>query len=233
MAAPAYTRETQFGAVELPPVRTLEEGMKMPSLTWIAAEEDGRGLAFFSKGVPINQVRGGEIFCTLLRSVSVLSADGISGPLIPTPGAMELGKHTYQYSVYPYQGTWKSARIPREAACFGEGIVAFQVDRLPTERELETFSLAPDNLIVTALKKAEKEEALILRFFEANGEACRARLKLPDAVRDVARADLLERTLDEGAPLERKGRNLEVDVRPFEIVTLKLRHRDPAWAATT
>ncbi|HEX5131883.1 MAG TPA: glycoside hydrolase family 38 C-terminal domain-containing protein, partial [Candidatus Krumholzibacteria bacterium] len=91
MAAPAYTRETQFGAVELPYARTLEEGVKMPSLTWLAAEEGERGLAFFTKGVPINEVKGGDIYSTLLRSVSVLSADGVSGPLIPTPGALELG----------------------------------------------------------------------------------------------------------------------------------------------
>ncbi len=123
MAAPTYTRETQFGAVELPRSRTLEEGVKMPSLTWLAADEGGRGLAFLSKGVPINQVRGGEIFCTLLRSVSVLSADGVSGPLIPTPGAMELGEHSYQYSVFPYSGEWKTADVPREAYRFGEGLV--------------------------------------------------------------------------------------------------------------
>jgi alpha-mannosidase len=223
MAAPAYTRETQFGAVELPAARTLEEGVKMPSLTWLAAEEGGRGLAFLSKGVPINQVRGGEIFCTLLRSVSVLSADGISGPLIPTPGAMELGKHSYQYSIFPYRGSWKNANVPREANCFGEGIVAFQVDRLPKAREYESFRLEPDNLIVSALKKAERDESLVLRFFETSGEPCRARLGLPPQVSRAALADLLEREIDEDQDrIELRDSQLEMEVHPFEIVTLKL-----------
>jgi alpha-mannosidase len=222
MAAPAYTRETQFGAVELPAARTLEEGVKMPSLTWLAAQESGRGLAFLSKGVPINQVRGGEIFCTLLRSVSVLSADGVSGPLVPTPGAMELGKHSYQYSVYPYKGDWRSANIPREANRFGEGIVAFQVDRLPTPREYETFRVEPDNLILTALKKAERDEALILRFFEANGEPCRARLKLPRHIGGAVLADLLEREVEGDERVDFRESKLEMDVDPFEIVTLKM-----------
>jgi alpha-mannosidase len=222
MAAPTYTRETQFGAVELPPSRTLEEGMKMPSLTWLTAEEGEHGLAFLSKGVPINQVRGGEIFCTLLRSVSVLSADGVSGPLIPTPGAMELGKHSYQYSVYPYTGSWKETNIPREANCFGEGIVAFQVDRIPTPSEYETLRLEPHNLIVTALKKAERSDSLILRFFETNGEKCRAKLKLPRRIRGVALADLLERKIDGDDRIDFKESKLEMDVDPFEIVTLEL-----------
>jgi alpha-mannosidase len=222
MAAPTYTRETQFGAVELPPARTLEEGIKMPSLTWLAADEGDRGLAFLTKGVPINEVRGGEIFCTLLRSVSVLSADGVSGPLIPTPGAMEIGHHSYQYSVYPYSGSWRTANVPREAYRFGEGPVGFQVDRIPTPREYETFCLEPHNLVISALKKAEKEEALILRFFETNGEPCRARLTLPPRIREVVPTDLLEQEVQDTNNLEKQKNRLDLDVRPFEIVTLKL-----------
>ncbi|NIM18686.1 MAG: glycoside hydrolase [Candidatus Latescibacteria bacterium] len=222
MAAPVYTRETQFGAIELPHARTMEEGVKMPSLTWLSAEDGERGLAFLSKGVPINEVRGGEIYCTLLRSVSVLSADGVSGPLIPTPGALELGKHTYYYSVYPHKGDWRSARVPREAYRFGEGLVGFQVDRLATPREYETFRLQPDNLIVSAVKKAESEEALILRFFETDGQACRAKLRTPPNIRSVSTVNLLEEEIkDENNILFRKS-NLELDVRPFEIVTLKM-----------
>lgn len=158
MAAPRYTRETQFGAVELPYTRTLEEGVKMPSLTWLVAEEEERGLAFLTKGVPINEVKGGDIYSTLLRSVSVLSADGVSGPLIPTPGALELGHHTYQYSIYPYRGGWRDAGVPREAYSFGEGLVGFPVDRLPDAREYNAFNLEPDNLVLSALKKAERGE---------------------------------------------------------------------------
>ncbi len=222
MAAPAYTRETQFGAIELPYQRTLEEGVKMPSLTWIVAEAGERGLAFLTKGVPINEVKGGEIFCTLLRSVSVLSADGVSGPLIPTPGAMELGRHTYQYSIYPYTGDWRDAQVPREAYSFGEGLIGFQVDRLPDERESETFHLEPDNLVTSALKKAEREEALILRFFETSGRACRARLSVPATIGRVSHATLLEEDTGEGEIPIRNGK-VEMDVKPFEIITLKLK----------
>lgn len=222
MAAPQYTRETQFGAVDLPYARTLEEGVKMPSLTWLVAQEEERGLAFLTKGVPINEVKGGEIFCTLLRSVAVLSADGVSGPLIPTPGALELGRHTYQYSVYPYRGSWRTARVPREAYSFGEGLVGFQVDRMPEQRVQETFRLGPENLVASALKKAERDEALILRFFETSGDSCRATLSLPPEIEKVRPVDLLERDVEGTAPLEIHDGRVEMDVGAFEIITLKL-----------
>ncbi|MEJ2721190.1 MAG: glycosyl hydrolase-related protein, partial [bacterium] len=93
---------------------------------------------------------------------------------------------------------------------------------LPTPREYEAFRLEPDNLIVTAFKKAERDESLILRFFETNGEPCRAKLKLPPRVRSAVVTDLLEREMDGEGVIDFHGSRLELDVRPFEIVTIKL-----------
>jgi alpha-mannosidase len=222
MATPRYYRETQFGALELPYDRTLHDGAKVPSLTWLSGEDEFRGLAFFTKGVPINEVRGGEIYCTLLRSVSVLSDDGITGPLIPTPGAMELGTHSYHYSILPYENNWQDASVPREAYTFSQELAGFQIDRIPKVRDYGTFVLEPANLIISALKKAEHEEAIILRFFETDGRACKARLKLPAQVVSATLTNLLEEDLPDGKPVTIKDKKLQLHVDPFEIVTLKL-----------
>ncbi|MFQ5724698.1 MAG: glycoside hydrolase family 38 C-terminal domain-containing protein, partial [Terriglobia bacterium] len=183
MVAPEYVRQTQFGMIALPRERTLEEGVKVPSLTLVTAEENQRGLAFLSSGVPINEIKAGWVHYTLLRSVSVLSADGVSGPLIPTPGAMELGRHVFTYSLYPYQGDWHRAGIHRRVAEFSHPLLTFQLDRKPAEPEFEGLTLEPDNLVVSCLKKTERDDSLILRFFETKGEKCRARLTLPPQVK--------------------------------------------------
>jgi alpha-mannosidase len=219
MVAPMYTRQTQFGVLELPQARTLEEGVKMPSLTWITAEEGDRGLAFMTHGVPINEIKGGEIYLTLLRSVSVLSADGVSGPLVPTPGAMELGEHYYSYSVIPYTGDWKKAGIHRRGSEFSQALLALQVDTEPHHKEYQGFSLEPDNLIISALKKAEQGNAVILRFFETIGEGCQAVLRVPSHIRAATVVNLLEEGESELAIHNGK---LRMEVGPFEIVTLKL-----------
>lgn len=219
MVAPVYTRQTQFGVIEVPLARTLEDGVKIPSLTWITCEENNRGIAILTHGMPINEIKGGEIYSTLLRSVSVLSADGTSGPLIPTPGAMELGEHTYSYSIYPYSGNWRKARIHRKGSEFSQSLLAFQFDASPHHKEYHSFRLEPDNLIITALKKAEKESAIILRFFETRGGKCRAQLDLPVKIKGARRVNLLE---EEEENIEIKNGTLMMDVTPFEIVTLKL-----------
>jgi alpha-mannosidase len=219
MVVPNYTRQTQFGVIDLPLARTLEESVRFPSLNWFNCQEGDHGLAFFSRGVPINEVRAGNIYCTLLRSVSVLSTDGKSGPLIPTPKAMELGEHNYTYAVYPHSGDWKKAEIHRHGHEFNHRLFAVQTDSPTLTYRFETFILEPDNLIISALKKAENYDAVIVRFFETKGEKCHATLQVPNRIKSASCVNLLE---EEEFKLDIKDGMLEMDVSPFEIVTLKL-----------
>ncbi len=219
MIVPNYTRQTQFGVIDLPLTKTLEESVRFPSLNWFNCQEGSHGLAFFSRGVPINEVKAGNIYCTLLRSVSVLSTDGQSGPLIPTPEAMELGEHTYTYAVYPHSGDWKEAKIHQRGHEFNHRIFAMQTDSQNLKNEFKSFILEPDNLIITALKRAEKDDAVIVRFFETRGEKCRATLQVPNQIKSASCVNLLE---EEESKLDIKDGLLEMDVSPFEIVTLRL-----------
>ena len=169
--------------------------------------------------MPINEIEAGNIYCTLLRSVSVLSTDGASGPLIPTPEAMELGEHNYTYAVYPHAGDWKKAEIHRHGHEFNHRLFAVQTDGAALSGGLDSFILEPDNLIISALKKAESDDAVIVRFFETKGEKCHATLKMPCQIKSARCVNLLE---EEESSLDIKDGMLEMDVSPFEIVTLKL-----------
>jgi alpha-mannosidase len=222
MVAPVYNRETQFGVLTLPREKTLRDTHRVPPLYWIAGEQGGRGLALLTHGIPVDEIKGGEIFFTLLRSVSVLSADGISGPLIPTPGAEELGEHIYTCSLLPYQGSWKDAEIFRREFELRQPLYPLKLDRKPSTSTYESgISLKPVNLILSALKKAEDDESLILRFFETKGERCQAELTLPSEITFVQPVNLLEE--EDGPSLDIEENKVLMEISPFEIVTLKLR----------
>jgi alpha-mannosidase len=220
MVVPKYTRQTQFGVIDLPLAKTLEDSVRFPSLNWFNCQEGSHGLAFFSRGVPINEVKAGNVYCTLLRSVSVLSTDGQSGPLIPTPKAMEMGEHTYTYAVYPHAGDWKKERIHQHGHDYNHRIFAVQTDSQGLKYEFQSFILQPHNLIISALKKTEKDNAVIVRFFETCGEKCRATLQVPNQIKAASCVNLLEK---EEFQLDIKDGHLEMDVKPFEVVTLKLK----------
>lgn len=218
MITPDYWRQTQFGALEIPSQKIFEEGVNVPAPDWVTAQEGGRGVAFMTLGVPVNEISAGEIYYTLLRSVSVLSADGVSGPMIPTPGALEVGEHTYKYSIYPYQGDWRDAGIYKSALKFEQSLLPVQISS-SVNKKYDGFSLTPDNLIISALKKAEDDNAIVLRFFEAKGEKCRGALKIPPQIKKVMLVNLLE---DDDEEINIDNDTLELDVGPFEIVSLKL-----------
>lgn len=221
MVAPVYNRETHFGVISLPREKTLRASHKVPPLWWIAGEEGGRGLALLTRGIPVDEIRGGEIFCTLLRSVSVLSADGVSGPLIPTPEAQELGEHVYRCSVYPYQGGWQEAEVFRRDLESRQPLYPLKLDRKPSS-SLKTsgITLAPGNLVLSALKKAEDDDSVVMRFYETTGRACRARIGVPVATVSARPLNLLEEPA--GEEVEIDDGQIALDVGPFEIVTLKL-----------
>jgi alpha-mannosidase len=131
---------------------------------------------------------------------------------------MELGEHHYTYSIYPYYGDWREADIYQSAYEFGQSLIPIQINSA-VNKKYQSLSIAPSNLIISALKMAEKEKAMILRFFETEGQPCRAQLKLPTQIKGAKVADLLER--DE-LDLQVEDGKLEMDVKAFEIVTLKL-----------
>ena len=138
--------------------------------------------------------------------------------LIPTPGAMELGEHQFSYSVHPYVGDWRSEGVYTEAYEFSQSLAARQVNS-DVSTDAQWISVEPDNLIVSAVKRAEDGDALILRFFETKGEATRAEVRLPKEVAFVSSVNLIEQ---EDEPLSLNNGLLELDVGAFEIITLKL-----------
>jgi alpha-mannosidase len=67
---------------------------------------------------------------------------------------------------------------------------------------------------VEAIKLAEDSDAVVVRLYEAWGRPCRARLTTSLPARRATLCDLLER--------EKVETGLDLEFRPFQIVTLRL-----------
>ena len=71
---------------------------------------------------------------------------------------------------------------------------------------------------------ADREDALVVRVSETWGARGRVRLTTSLPVVSARRVDLLERDLD-GPPLACDAGTVVLDLRPFELVTLKFARR--------
>ena len=80
------------------------------------------------KGIPSHEIRDNSIYLTLLRSVVVLSSDGIMGPCIPTPDATETRPYTFNYSILPHEDSWNEATTYRHGIEINMSLIAIQIN---------------------------------------------------------------------------------------------------------
>jgi len=88
---------------------------------------------------------------------------------------------------------------------------------LPPEHSF--VQLQPDNVVLTAVKKAEDDNALVLRFYEWAGKETDIVLHLYGTARAASETDLMEHHV---ADLSLSAGSVTVHTKPYEIKTVKL-----------
>ena len=233
MKSSTYACGTQFGVVSRPTDLWhykpkggwVEEPCgTFPSLKWFDYSDGMNGLTVIHRGTPENEVRDGDIYLTLSRSVLMLSSDGGAGPAIPVPDAQELREYVFWYSIYPHKGDWRDASSYKYAYEFNSKLDAVQLrenKKLPLKRSF--LQIEPESVVLSALKKADAGDEVILRFYETKGEETDAEIRLFKEPKEVKVVNMLEQE-DEGVKKELKHENkkIELTLNPFEIVSLKL-----------
>ncbi len=77
-----------------------------------------------------------------------------------------------------------------------------------------------DNVIVSALKKSEDEQALILRFYEWAGKQGDVTFHLPPGAESARETNLMEKPI---ADLPVTNSELTVPIKPYEIKTVEIK----------
>jgi alpha-mannosidase len=233
MKSLTYACGSQFGVVSRPTDQRYykpkeawveEPSGVYPSLMWFDYSDSMKGLTVIHQGIPENEVRDGDLYLTLLRSVSMLSSDGKAGPVIPVPEARELKKYVFRYSIYPHEGDWRGAASYKHAHEFNTDLDAMQLPKDIKIPLLKSFlETKPEGIILSALKMAEDKDGVILRFYETTGMETDAAITLFKKPKGVKVVNLLEKE-DENLTtvLEQDTKGITLTVKPFEIVTLKI-----------
>ncbi|MHA1263541.1 MAG: glycosyl hydrolase-related protein [Candidatus Freyarchaeota archaeon] len=88
---------------------------------------------------------------------------------------------------------------------------------------LSFLEIEPPSIVLSAVKKAEKEDALVIRIYNTGKTAQNAALKLYRPVRSASLINLKEDEIAEQIPLSVDGNKLTLkQIPPRKIVTLKL-----------
>ncbi|MGW0148871.1 alpha-mannosidase [Streptomyces sp. NPDC003333] len=215
--AERYASETQFGHFHRPThTNTSWEAAKFEACNhrFVHVEEPGWGAAVVNDSTYGHDVTrtvrtDGDRGTTTTVRVSLLRA-----PRFPDPET-DQGLHRFRHALVPGAGIGDAVR---------EG---WRIN-LPERRLAGTREVAPlvsvdrDAVVVTAVKLADDGSGdVVVRLHEAHGGRVRATLTAGFEVAGVTATDLLERPLPESPSYE--GRRVALRLRPFELVTLRLR----------
>ena len=128
-----------------------------------------------------------------------------------------IGRWTFDYSLIPHTGGWREAFS--EAHAFARPLRSLRTSRgtgrLPREQSLLTID-APE-LVVSTVKLAEDDDAVVARAYNITGEPIEAEIALSEAHGRVSAVDLNE---ENAADVDAS----RLALRPNEIVTLKFPH---------
>lgn len=128
----------------------------------------------------------------------------------------DYGTHEFTYSLYPHKEEWYNSGLEEEAFDLNSPVVVLDGASALGNESLIGFDAK--NIVLDAFKKAENEEAYVLRFHEFTGR--RGRLTLTTGLKfdSWCESDLMENPLGEW-----KQTAIEVEVKPYEIKTIMLK----------
>lgn len=142
----------------------------------------------------------------------------LRSPKYPDPES-DMGDHIFTYSFYPHKGTMISSQVQESAAALNRMPLIFPgFAHSPT---LPKVKINGSGVILGTLKKAEKENCLIIRLVENKGNFSKIVLELSDKDAILVETDLIE--WENGAEFTARDGKVELEFSPFEIKTFKLK----------
>ena len=212
------TSEIQFGHLNRPThANTSWDSARFETVAhrWVHVGEAGYGVAVSNDstyGHDITRASAGVRGSTTNVRLSLLRA-----PLFPDPDA-DQGEHVLNVSVAVGAG------IPEAVAEGYRRNLPLRVVEGVGDGTVEPL-VAVDHpgIVVEAVKLAEDGSGdVVVRLYEAYGSRARGRLTAAFDVTGIVETDLLERTVDAAALRAVEGPVARLELRPFQIVTLRL-----------
>lgn len=205
------TYDIQFGSIERPTHRNTSwdaAKFEVCAHKWADLSECGYGVSL------LNDCKYGYSIEDNVMKLSLLKA-----ATYPYPEA-DRGRHEFTYSLLPHTGDFREGGVVREGYKLNMPLMARRIGAQDGEKP-ERWSLVSadqENIVIETVKKAEDDDSIIVRFYEAYNKKAAVRITTGFDFREVYLVDLME---ENPMPLAHDGRTVELPVRNFELVTMK------------
>lgn len=170
-----------------------------PAVNWVDVSGDGYGVALLNAGTPSHRVEDGIIYMSVLRSPTdswcINEPEYYDCP--DYDGARDAGGHEFRYALISHPGDWREANIERRGREFNNAFTLRMLCGMGGGELGLTHSFlkfdAPENVVISAIKKAERDDSVIVRLAETFGRHAEASVEIEDAGKKVSTTNYLER----------------------------------------
>ena len=207
------TYEIPYGSIERATTRNNsweQAQFEVPALRWADLGDGQHGFSLINDSKYGYDARDNVLRLSLLRS-----------PDSPDPVA-DRGRQQFSFALYPHSGDWKQAMTVRHGYNFNYQLKAMQVEAhegaMPQRHSF--VSAEPENVVLTAVKKAEDNDGLIFHLYEWAGKSGDIKLQVPPGAQSATETNLMEQP--EGQPLQVVHDEVSLPVKPYEIVAVKV-----------
>ena len=212
-AGPFATYEIPYGSIERPTTRNNsweKAQFEVPAMRWADLGDGQHGFSLINNTKYGYDAVGNLLRLTLLRSAKW-----------PDPDA-DMGRQEFEYALYPHTGTWKDAMTVRHGYEYNYPLTAETTaahgGTLPASHSFA--SVTPENVVLTAVKKAEDAKGLIFRVYEWAGKESTVEFHVPPGATSATVTNMQE--TPDGSPLTVAGDVVKAPIHPYEILTLRV-----------
>ena len=207
------TYEVPYGSIQRATTRNNsweQAQFEVPALRWADLGDAQHGFSLINNSKYGYDDRDNVLRISLLRS-----------PTWPDPDA-DREHHHFTYALYPHGGDWKQALTVRHGYEYNYRLRAMQVEAHSgsSPAHFAYVTVKPDNVVLTALKKAEDSNALIFRVYEWAGKSGDVEIHVPKGATGATETNLMENP--EGPALHVAGDTVRATIHPYQILTLRV-----------
>jgi alpha-mannosidase len=210
--APQATYEIQWGNVQRPTHRNTSwdwARFETCAHKWVDLSEGDYGVSLLNDCKYGHDIHKNVMRLTLLRS-----------PGNPDPAA-DSGEHHFVYSLLPHSGGWEG-HTQAEAYALNDPLIAYPVKQpSAAPHSLASFihTSAP-SVIIETVKRAEDGDGWIVRLYESQRKRGPVTLHCALDLQAAWETNLLE---ENQSALLVDGRSVKLSVKPFQIMTIRLK----------
>lgn len=148
---------------------------------------------------------------------NIIDLNLLRAPTSPDPVA-DQGHHEFVYSLLPHEGSLIESDVMIQAAMLNTKPVHFE--NLSNSKELCPIKLDSEGISLEAVKRAEKDDSLIIRLVETKGCYSTGTMELMDKKAKLTETDLIE--WNDGKVIPSKN-PIKLKLKPFEIRTYRIK----------